>query len=323
MKKLGITLLSFALLMTVVSGCSSSSNSNSGGSTDKAKLSVYTSFYPMYDFAKKIGGDKIELTNLVPAGTEPHEWEPTANDITNLEKANVFIYNGAGMEHWVEKVVGSLENKELVSVEASKGLTLLAGHHDEDEERENGEVKENEDREEESATDPHVWMSIRNAKQEMKNIKDALVKADQTNAGYYEKNYITYAAEFDALDNEFKTTISGLKNKSIVVAHEAFGYICADYGLTQVGIEGLSADSEPDPARMAEIIKFAKDNKVKTIFFEELVSPKVAETVASELGAKTDMLNPLEGLTDEQLTAGEDYISIMKSNLEALKAALQ
>ena len=171
--------------------------------------------------------------------------------------------------------------------------------------------------------DPHVWLSPVNAKKEMENIKNAYVKADPENKDYYEKNYQTYTAEFDKLDQEYKDTLSALPNKSIVVSHEAFGYLCDAYGLTQMGIEGLSPDSEPDPARMAEIIDFVKANHVKVIFFEELVSPKVAETIAAETGAQTQVLNPLEGLSDEELKNGADYFSVMEDNLKQLKAALE
>ncbi len=279
------------------------------------KLSVYASFYPMYDFAAKVGGDKVTVVNMVPAGMEPHDWEPAASDIVGLENADVFIYNGAGMEHWVDKVLETLSNKDLTAVNASEGLTLLEGHHDEEE----GEEEHGEDEE----FDPHVWLSPLNAKAQMEKIKNALVAADPDNAAYYEENFAKYAAEFDALDTEFKQALEPLSNKAIVVSHQAFGYLCTAYGLTQESIEGLSPDSEPDPARMAEIIDFVKENKVSTIFFEELVSPKVAETIASATGAVTEVLSPIEGLTDEQIAAGADYFSVMRQNLAALVKALQ
>ena len=293
--------------------------------TDGQKLKVMASFYPMYDFAVKIGGDKAEVTNMVPAGTEPHDWEPAAADIKNLEEAALFVYSGGGMEHWVEDVLASLETKKLVSVEASAGVTLRSGHiHDEEEHKGAEEHTEEEEHGHDHCQfDPHVWLSPVNAKKEMENIKNAYVKADPENKDYYEKNYQTYTAEFDKLDQEYKDTLSALPNKSIVVSHEAFGYLCDAYGLTQMGIEGLSPDSEPDPARMAEIIDFVKANHVKVIFFEELVSPKVAETIAAETGAQTRVLNPLEGLSDEELKNGADYFSVMEDNLKQLKAALE
>lgn len=277
---------------------------------ESTKLKVVASFYPMYDFAVKIGGDKAEVTDMVPAGTEPHDWEPSVADIKNLEEADLFVYSGAGMEHWADDVLRSLENSKLVTVEASGGLTLRAGSSHEGE-HDHGQY------------DPHVWLSPVNAKKEMENIKDGYVKADPDNRDYYEANYKTYAAKFDELDQEYKDTLSALPNKDIVVSHEAFGYLCDAYGLNQVGIEGMSPDSEPDPARMADIIDFVKENNVKVIFFEEMVSPKVAETIASETGAKTEVLNPLEGLSDEELKNGEDYFSVMESNRKKLVEALQ
>ena len=281
------------------------------------KLKVMASFYPMYDFAQKIGGDQVEVTNMVPARTEPHDWEPAASDIKGLEEADIFVYNGAGMEHWVPDVLASLDNKELISVEASTGINLLEGS--EDEEEENGEEDEHTD---EITYDPHVWLAPENAKKEMENIKDALVSADPDHQEYYEENYQTYAKKLDDLDAEYQEKLSGVKTRDVIAAHQAFGYLCQAYGLNQIGIEGLSADSEPDAARMKEIVEFAKEHQVKTIFFEELVSPKVSETIAKEIGAQTKMLNPLEGLSDEELAAGADYFSVMESNLETLVEAL-
>lgn len=283
--------------------------------SDGRKLKVMASFYPVYDFAVKVGGDKVEVIDMVPPGTEPHDWEPAATDIKNMEEADLFVYSGAGMEHWVDDVLASLENKKLLSVEASQGVTLREGHeeeeHEEEEEDDHGQY------------DPHVWLSPVNAKKEMENIKNAFIKADSDNQDYYESNYETYAARFDELDQEYKDTLSPLPNKDIVVSHEAFGYLCDAYSLNQIGIEGLSPDSEPDPARMAEVIDFVKANNVKVIFFEELVSPKVAETIAKETGASTQVLNPLEGLSDEQMKDGADYFSVMRDNLKQLEAALK
>ena len=170
--------------------------------TDGQKLKVMASFYPMYDFAVKIGGDKAEVTNMVPAGTEPHDWEPAAADIKNLEEAALFAYSGGGMEHWVDDVLASLETKKLVSVEASAGVTLRSGHiHDEEEHKGAEEHTEEEEHgHDHGQFDPHVWLSPVNAKKEMENIKNAYVKADPENKDYYEKNYQTYTAEFDKLD---------------------------------------------------------------------------------------------------------------------------
>ena len=307
-------LFTAAVSAALLSGCGQKEDIQ-----DSGKLTVMASFYPMYDFAVKIGGDKVAVANMIPAGTEPHDWEPATKDIANLEKADVFVYSRAGMEHWAEDVLKTLKNQNLTVAEASSGITLMKGHEHEEGENQEAESEEHEHGE----FDPHVWLSPANAKIEMENIKDAFVKADPENEAYYQANYETYAGKFDELDKKYKDTLSPLPNKSVVVAHEAFGYLCDAYGLTQMGIEGLSPDSEPDPARMAEVIDFVKENKVKTIFFEDLVSPKVAETIAKETGAKTEVLNPLEGLTDEQLKNGDDYFSVMEKNLTVLKEALE
>lgn len=322
-----IAIIAISICFMLV-GCKNNSNLNEvktestivGNTNENTKLNIYTSFYPMYDFTLRIGGDKVTVTNLVPAGTEPHDWEPSTTDIIALEKADILIYNGVDMEHWVDKIVDSLNNKDIILVETSIGIDLLEGDHGHDDEEEDEHEDEEED--EDDSYDPHVWISIKNAKVQLNNIKEALMKADPENADYFNANFETHVKKFDDLDKKFEDSLSGLENRDIIVAHKAFSYLCADYGLNQVAIEGLAADSEPDAKRMTEIIEFAKEHQIKTIFFEELVSPKVAETIAAEIGANTDVLNPIEGLTKEQLDAGEDYLSIMEKNLEALLKAL-
>ena len=304
-------LLSILVCITTLSLCLMGCTGNTTKKNKNGKLKVMASFYTMYDFAKKIGKDKIEVTNMVPAGTEPHDWEPSTKDLIELEKSDVFIYNGAGMEQWVDDVLESLDTEELTSVEASKGIKLLkdtdAHEHDHEHESEN---------------DPHVWLDPQNAKYEMNQIKKALIKADPYNKDYYEANYKKEAARCDELDQQYKKELAQVSKRELVVAHEAFGYLCKAYDLEQMGIEGLSADDEPDPKQMSEVIEFAKKHKVKTIFFEELVSPKVAKTIAKETGASAKMLNPLEGLSNKKIKAGQDYFSVMKQNLSAIKEAL-
>lgn len=295
-----------SLCLFTLTACSSKTSTDTNQEAGSKKLSVYTSFYAMYDFAKKIGGDRIELINLVPSGTEPHEWEPSTKDIVSLEKADVFIYNGAGMESWTEKILSSLENKKLKCIETSKGLKLL----------------DNTDNDEDLKYDPHVWLNPMLAKQQMEAIKNIFVEADPKNKDFYLTNYENNAIKLDELNKEYKDAVSKFTKKDIVVAHQAFGYICNAFGLNQVAIEGLNADSEPSPSKMAEISDFAKKNNVKYIFFEELISPKVAQAIAKEVGAQTAVLNPLEGLEDEDIKAGKEYISVMKDNLEILKKAL-
>ena len=295
------------------------SSSAAGAATSGAKLIVYASFYPMYDFAKKIGGDRVEVTCLVPAGTEPHDWEPATTDIKDLEHADALVYNGAGMEHWIGDTLESLSNKRLVAIEASKGIGLreVTGGDEDEHAGDAGDSAQ-----EAAHVDPHVWISPANAKAELANIRDGLKQADPDGAADYDANYKKWAAEFDALDKEYGERLSAVPNKTIVVSHEAYGYLCDEFGLTQKPIEGLEADAEPDARRMAEIADFVKQNNVKVVFSEELVSPKVAQTIADEAGVRMERLNPVEGLTDEELAQGEDYLSVMRGNLAELVDAL-
>ena len=302
------------LSLSLLTGCGTQPADTAGSD---GRLRVLTSFYPMYDFTCKIGGDCIDVINMVPSGTEPHDWEPSTNDLKNLEKADVFIYNGADMEPWADDLLVSRSDKLRV-VEASENVELRTtdGEHEHAHEHEGADHHHGD-------FDPHVWLDPENAKIEMEAIRDALCAADPENSTVFQSNYEKYAAELDALDAEFREKLAPLPNRTIVVAHEAFGYLCDAYGLTQVGIEGLSPDSEPDPGRMAEVIDFVREHSISTIFFEELVSPKVAEAIASETGAQAKMLSPLEGLSDEQAAAGADYFSVMHDNLAALMEALK
>lgn len=301
------------LSLSLLTGCGTQPADTAAGD---GRLRVLTSFYPMYDFTCKIGGDLVDVTNMVPSGTEPHDWEPSTNDLKNLEKADVFIYNGADMEPWADDLLVS-RSDTLRVVEASENVELRTtdGEHEHAHEHEDADHHHGD-------FDPHVWLDPENAKIEMEAIRDALCAADPENSTVFQSNYEKYAAELDALDAEFREKLAPLPNRTIVVAHEAFGYLCDAYGLTQVGIEGLSPDSEPDPGRMAEVIDFVREHSISTIFFEELVSPKVAEAIASETGAQAKMLSPLEGLSDEQAAAGADYFSVMHDNLAALMEAL-
>ena len=349
-KKLAKVFVALATLGMILVGCGKVSSSTVQGEVSQSvasektideKLVVYTSFYPMYDFASKIGGDKAKVINMIPAGVEPHDWEPSTADIVNLETADIFIYNGAGMEHWTEKIVETIVRDDLVVCEAASGIDLLLGEHDHeheheeetDESHEAEEIAESHETEESEEShedhdhgeyDPHIWLAPKLAKAQMENIKNAFVEADPENKAYYEANFATYGAKFDALDEEFHHSLEEVEeqNRHIVVSHEAFAYLCEAYHLEQLGIQGVDADSEPDPKKMAEIADFVKTHNVRVIFTEELISSKVAESIAKETGASILQLNPIEGLSQEQLDAGEDYFSIMNKNLEALKEAL-
>ncbi|WP_025701746.1 metal ABC transporter substrate-binding protein, partial [Paenibacillus forsythiae] len=288
------------------------------------KLKIETSFYPMYEFTRNVAGDLADVDILVPAGVEPHDWEPSPQDIANIADADLLVYNGAGMESWVEQVLDGASGGKLAAVDASKGLDTMEGHAME-EEGEGGAAATDEaghDDHDHGALDPHVWLSPALAIKEVRNIEAALREASPADADTFKANADAYIAKLEQLDQDFKNGLKDTKRKDFITQHAAFGYLAREYGLTQVPIAGLSPEHEPSAAQMAGVVKFAKEHNVKTIFFETLVSSKVSETVAREAGAQTAVLNPIEGLTDEDRSKNLDYIGIMSQNLEALKAAL-
>jgi len=296
----------FVVLMlagALVAGC--------GGTTGKApvlpegstRLKVATSIYPMYEFTKQVAGDKIDLVNLVTAGTEPHDWEPSPGHIKALNKAQVFIYNGLGIEHWVEKTVRSLDNKGLVILEASSGIAPMKGEGDE--------------------VDPHVWLDPQKAIRQVEAIRAALAEADPANKAAYEAGAHNYVEQLRALDQAFTSGLTGCKRKEFFTSHAAFGYLADRYGLQQHPIMGLSPDAEPKPKELAQIAADARAKGVKHIFFETLVADKVAKALAREIGAGTLLLNPLEGLTDQEVKDGKSFVSVMQQNLANLKIALE
>lgn len=313
-----VAVLTFAL---VLAGCGASSDKVTG---DKDKLKIVTTFYPMYDFTKNVAGDKASVEMLIDAGTEPHDYEPSAKDIAKIEAADVFVYNSEDMETWVPSVLKSLDSKKLTVIDASKGIQLVEGteeeeHHDHEEEGHDHDHEEAHHHEH----DPHVWLSPVLAQQEVTNIQNGLTKADKTNADTYEKNAANYNDKLKALDGKFKTAFEGSKQRDFVTQHAAFQYLAKEYNLHQVAIAGLSPDQEPSPARLAELQKYVKDNNISTIYFEEVASPKVAETLANETGAKLEVLSPIEGITDKEQKKGMDYIAYMEQNLKALQKTIK
>lgn len=320
MKNLKKIIFCLAALI-LLAGCSKSESANKENNTEDKndKLKVYASVYPMYDFANKIAGDKMDVQLIVPQGVEPHEWEPDQDTIKNLEDADIFIYNGAGLESWTDKIINSLDNKNLVTLEASEGLEILKSNHSHEEEHEDEEEHEHNH----TGLDPHVWLSPINAKKELQNIKNTFVKVDPENKDYYENNYKEYSKKFDELDKKYRENLSNLKDNKIVVSHEAYGYLCKEYGLEQMGLQGVNAQTEPDAKKMAEIIDFIRNENVNTIFTEELIDSKVSEVIASETGAEVKVLSPVEGLSQEEIDNNEDYLSIMQTNLDNLVGALK
>ena len=257
---------------------------------------IMTSCFPIYDFTSRIAGDKMTVGNLVKAGVEPHDYEPSTKDVRNLVDCKMFVVTGLGLESYLNDLPKDIQNKTFVS---TTNIELIY---------------------ENNVCDPHVWLDVNNAITMMRNIKDKLVEIDSANASYYENNYKINEELFLQLDNEYKSRLVNLSSPYLITSHQAFGYLCKAYGLTQIAINGLSTEDEPTSEAIAKLIDEIKGLNAKTIFYEELVSDSIAKSIASQTGLECDVLNPLEGLEDEK--SEEDYLSLMRKNLEAIIKAL-
>jgi zinc transport system substrate-binding protein len=269
------------------------------------KLQIVASFYPLYFFSEQIAGDKANVTNITPAGAEPHDYEPTAQDIAQIEKSKLLVLDGTGLEAWGNNIKQNLNPKNTTVLTVGDGII-------------NQKVMEDG----QNVIDPHIWLSPPLVKQIADKITLALIQIDPVNSNYYQTNANSLKTKLDSLDAEYKQGLSNCAEKNIITSHAAFGYLATTYGLNQVPIAGLSPDAEPSPQQLADITKFAKDNNVKYIFFESLVSPKLSDTIANEIGAKTLVLNPIEGLTNDEISQGKNYFTEMQNNLSNLKIAL-
>lgn len=269
-------------------------NRNTPATMDN-KMLVTTSFYPIYFLTTQIGGDLINVENLTPAGTEPHDYELTAQDIVKIKKSKLLVLNGGGLEAWDEKINMNVSGPIILSLsdELSDGK------------------------------DPHIWLSPALAIKIAERVAIELIKIDPKNQLYYESNLSVLKTELINLDSAYKTELKNCQKKDFITSHDAFGYLAQSYGLNQVSIAGFSPEEEPSSKQLADVAKFARDNQIKYIFFESLVSPKLSETIAREIGAQTLVLNPIEGLSVEELNQGKNYLTEMKKNLENLKIALE
>ncbi len=298
-KKTAIFILCFATLLSFAA-CGSKKTAEEA--TGKMKVSV--TFDALCEFAEAVGGDKVEVSTIIPAGTEPHDFEPKAQDLVGLSSAQVFVYNGLGMESWVEDTISAVNNKELITVDASEGITPIS-NADSKEVSEHGQY------------DPHIWLSLKCAETEVANIRDALVKADPANKDYYEKNGADYTAKLESLYSEYAEKFAAVTQKTFVTGHAAFGYLCRDFDLTQLSVEDVFAEGEPSAQQLTELVSFCKDSNVTTIFAEKMASPEVSATLASEVGAKVETIYTIESAEDDM-----SYLERMESNLSEIYASL-
>lgn len=282
--------------------------SNYSPAVQSDKIPVAASFYPIYFFAQQIGGEKAEVFNITPAGAEPHDYELTPQDLSRIKNSRMLIINGF-FEPWVGKIEWNIDPENTLVLNLTDDLI--------NRETENIGPKTT------IIFDPHIWLSYKLANGMIDKILQGFINVDPQNQDYYFANAEYLRQKLYELDEKYKSSLANCKNKNIVTSHAAFSRLAKEYGLNQISITGISPDEEPSPQRLAEISQFVKDNKISYIFFESLLSPKLSETIAAETGAKTLMLDPIEGLLDEQIEKGENYFTVMKKNLSNLKLALQ
>ncbi|MEO9294762.1 MAG: zinc ABC transporter substrate-binding protein [Nitrososphaera sp.] len=259
------------------------------------RLKIATSFYPLYDFTSHVAGDNAEIMTLIPPGVEPHDWEPTAGDISKARSADILIINGAGFEKWSEGIGA----KRIVNT--SEGIEMRGINDD----------------------DPHIWLDPALAKVQVENIKAALIEADPKNADQYSENAAAYARELDGLDAYIKAGLANCKKSDFIAFHDAFGRFAARYGLTQHAIEGISPEGEVLPQRIEQVIGLARQLGIKVIYSEDLVDSRLADVIAGELSGRVLVLSPVEGISKTEQAAGIGYIDKMKENVLHLKESLQ
>lgn len=278
-----IVVLVLLLLVPLFCGCVSQNESPSG------KVNVVTTIAPLADFVAAVGGDRVEVTDLVPPGAEPHTYEPTPSQMKDVATADLYVMNGAGLEFWMDKVLGV--NKDMVVIDSSEGAVILQESADE--------------------IDPHVWISLRNAAVQVNNICSGLIQVDPDNSDYYTKNKDEYLEKLKALDGELNQTFAAKEDKTFIVYHPAWTYFARDYGLDQVPI--LENEKEPGPKYLASIIDLAKRNNITVVFVEPQYNPKSAEVIAGEIKASVEVLDPLaENYLENMRYAGGEIAKSLK-----------
>lgn len=300
----------FASMNTVFEQSTKQNPSNFSGTM---KLQVAASFFPLYEFARNVGGSKVEVYSFLPIGEEPHSWEPSIQQIEKIKGTQIFIYNGAGMESYVSNFISSGEFPNITFVKATEGIPLIKADSAENDK----EILV------QGGMDPHVWNDPIYAEQEVINIKNAMKKADPTNSQYYEDNANAYLTKLAALDSSIKSGLSNCKKNTFISFHNAFNYFSNRYRIHDVWISGMAPESDVPPQDIQRVIQIAKDKNTKVIFSEDLVDPRLANTLANEVGAQVLILSPLEGINQTEQQEGMTYLDKWYQNLHNLRMALE
>jgi zinc transport system substrate-binding protein len=305
-KAILILILCTTAMLCIVASCGRKKAVEAG----EKRISVITSLFPLYDFARNIGGNKVDVMLLLPPGVEAHTFEPRPADIVRIDSADIFVYTGEFMEPWVKDILASVTNKNLIVVNSSEGVSLIEGA----DEHEGG-----------YGVDPHIWLDFANAQKMVDNICKAMITRDPNNKGLYITNADDYKLKLEKLDKEYRSALSDCKHRTIInTGHFAFGYLAKRYNLTLVSAyKGFTPDSEPTPRDMAGLIDTIKKSGIKYLYYEEMLSPKVAQVLEKETGAELLSLNGAHNVSKEAMNRGDTFISIMERNLENLKKGLQ
>jgi zinc transport system substrate-binding protein len=305
-------LVAALLALTVTAGC----GAQDAAGADQAKPEVVTAFYPLEFLSARIGGDAVTVSNLTKPGAEPHDVELTPRQVGSISDAALVVYL-SGFQPAVDEAVGQ-QSRRAFDVASVVELLSAADGHDHGEESGEKHAEEHAEEAAGGAKDPHLWLDPQRFATVAGAVGEQLAAVDTARAADFRTRAAATQAELAALDTEYATKLKTCERREIVTSHAAFNYLAQRYGLTEIGITGISPEAEPSPQRLAEVTREAREHGATTIFFETLVSPKVAETIAREVGARTAVLDPLEGLT----TPGADYFSVMRANLTALTTAL-
>lgn len=316
MKRYVVLFSCAVLIMLAVCGCSDKGSAPHG----KKGLTVVTTLFPLYDFARNIAGDRADVTLLLPPGVEPHSWEPKPQEVLRVHRADVFVYTGPFMEPWAEGIIKGSSGKGLVVVDSSEGVTLrheMEG--EEDHKHGHGEAHGKSE-----PIDPHIWLDLGNAQKMVDNIAAGIIKKDPDGKAVYEKNAAGYKARLQQLDETFRQGLASCRTRLFIHGgHYAFNYLARRYNLTYVSVYGFSPNAEPSPRHIADIIRQMRRSGTRYVFYEELLQPRIAETIARETGATLLPLNGGHNITSAEMQKGVTFISLLEGDLANLKTGLQ
>lgn len=316
-------LIFIIISIIIFSACIVIIKPNGKNKQDDGKVQIVATLFPQYDFARQIGGDKVNVSLLLTPGTETHTYEPTPQDLIRINDSDLFVYTGKYMEPWAERIVGSIDSDTKI-LDASKNINLI--HSEEDEHDENEEDEHHHEEEHHHHEfDPHIWLDPQNAIVMVNNITEELCSIDKENEEYYRANSERIIAEINELDKDIENTIKNSnKNKIAFGGTFAYAYFINKYKLEYVtAYDSCGESSEPSVAKVKEVIDYMKKNDIKVVFYQEASSGRIADSIAKETGAKKLVFHTIHNATQEEIDNGETYISLMKKNLENLKQALE